>query len=141
MSPARPNVSVVDDEQPILKALSRLLRADGFEVQVFTSGLAFLSSLQTQRPDCVLLDLHMPELSGLEVQARLHQEHVDVPVIAITGRDDPGLCERVLNAGAAAYLTKPLEEEDLVRAINDVVHRHASERASREEMESIRCAG
>jgi FixJ family two-component response regulator len=117
------NISVVDDEPPIRKALGRLFRGVGFEVSLFESGQDFLSSLQRQQPDCVVLDVHLPQLSGLEVQERLLAEHARLPVIVITGRDDPGLRQRVLDSGAVAYLTKPVEEEALLTAVAEAVGR------------------
>jgi FixJ family two-component response regulator len=117
-------IGVVDDEEPVRKALARLFGSEGFEVNAFASGREFLHSLTTRCPDCVVLDLHLPELSGMEVQAQLEQEHFHVPVIMITGRDEPGVAERARAAGAAAYLTKPLEKRDLLEAIAAATSNH-----------------
>lgn len=114
-------ISIVDDEAPVRKALGRLLRAAGFDVETFASGREFLDSLSTHRPDCTILDLHLPELSGLEVQQRLAQEQIGLPCIVITGKDEPGVSERVLASGAAAYLKKPLDERALLDAITSAV--------------------
>jgi len=111
----------VDDEAPVRKALGRLLRAFGYEVESFSSGREFLDSLAEHRPDCSIVDLHLPGLSGLEVQQHLVQQRIDLPCIILTGKDEPGLCERALATGVAAYLKKPLDAELLLVAIESAV--------------------
>jgi FixJ family two-component response regulator len=120
--PPRLLISVIDDEEPVRKALGRLFTSLGFGVETFSNGPEFLSSLQDHRPDCAILDLHLPGLSGLEVQERLGHEHISFPVIIVSGRAEPGLPERARAAGAAAFLSKPLEEQDLLQAIASVTH-------------------
>jgi len=110
-------VAVLDDEEAVRKALKRLLRSAGFGVETFASGAEFLDSIKTRRPDCLVLDLHMPHLGGFEVQARLAQAGDKIPIVAITGYDAPETRERVLNAGAAAYLRKPVDDLTLLEAI------------------------
>ncbi|MBV9998892.1 MAG: response regulator [Verrucomicrobia bacterium] len=110
-------IAVVDDEAPVGKALTRLLRVAGLDVETFASGAALLDSLQTHTPDCVILDLHMPQMDGFEVQGRLTQAGVRVPVIAITGRDSPQARDRALAGGATAYLAKPVDRQALLDAI------------------------
>jgi FixJ family two-component response regulator len=110
-------VAIVDDEEPIRKALSRLLRLAGFKVETFASGSEFLEALRNDPPKCVILDLHMPGIDGFEVESRLTQDHFNIPVIAITGRDALKDRERILQRGVAALLQKPLDGEALVAAI------------------------
>jgi FixJ family two-component response regulator len=114
-------ICVVDDEAPVRKALGRLLRAAGFEVETYSSGQEFLDSLETHQPDCTILDLHLPGLSGLEVQQQLVRKHLTFPCIVITGKDEPGIGERVMASGAAAFLNKPLDEGTLLAAIGSAV--------------------
>ena len=114
-------IAVVDDEKPVRTALGRLLRAAGLEVWTFGSGQEFLTSLEKRRPDCAILDLHLPGLSGLDLQLYLSRERAGLPCIIITGKDEPGTRERVLAAGAAAYLKKPFDEEALFQAISMAV--------------------
>ncbi len=121
MSPLPPVISVVDDEAPVRKALGRLLRAAGFQVEVYASGREFLGSLESRIPGCLILDLHLPELSGLDVLQRLAEEQIHLPCVVITGKDEPGLSERVLAYGAAAYLKKPIDEEALLAAITSAI--------------------
>jgi FixJ family two-component response regulator len=118
MSIARPPlIAVVDDEACVSKALKRLLRTAGLRAETFASGGAFLNWLQSETPDCVVLDLHLPQVDGFAVQARLAQQGLRVAVIVITGRDSLQARERAMAAGAAAYLAKPLKDEALLEAI------------------------
>jgi FixJ family two-component response regulator len=119
-------IAVVDDEAPVRKALSRLLRAVGFGVTTFASGDEFLNSLELRRPDCVVLDLHLPGLSGLEIQQRIIGRNISIPCIVITGKDEPGNNEKALAAGAAAYLRKPLDQDTLLAAISSAVPNHGA---------------
>ena len=125
MSSVRPLIAVVDDEACVSKALQRLLRSEGLRVETFASGPAFLDWLQRDRPDCVVLDLHMPQMDGFEVQACLAQKQgLRVPVIVVTGRDSPQARRRALAGGAAAYLTKPLDHQALLEAIAVAIAPH-----------------
>jgi FixJ family two-component response regulator len=114
-------IDIVDDEEAVRKALGRLFRAAGYEVETFATGHEFLDSLEKQRPDCVVMDLHLPGLSGLEVQQYLAMVTPDVPVIMITGRDEPGVKERLQAAGAVAYLRKPFEAHELLEAVSAAI--------------------
>ncbi len=117
MSRIRPLIAVVDDEEPVRNAFRRLFRSTGHDVEAFSSGEDFLLSLADHEPDCLLLDLHMPGLDGLEVQARLALAGSRIPVVIGTGHDQPETRGRALAAGAAAYLLKPVDEETLLAAI------------------------
>jgi FixJ family two-component response regulator len=116
-------IAVVDDEEPIRKALSRLLRLAGFEIETFASGVEFLESLRNHAPDCLVLDLHMPVMDGFEVESQLTRGDFQIPVVAITGRDAPKERERILELGVAAFLQKPLDGQILVAAINAATNR------------------
>jgi len=116
-------VAVVDDEEPIRKALGRLLRAAGLFVDCFASGQAFLDSIGTSRPDCLILDLHMPGLGGLQVLEQLKSCRPPLPTIVITGHDEPENQMRCLAGGAAACLRKPLDDELLLQTIDQAVRK------------------
>ena len=118
-------VAVVDDDESVCRALTRLLRSAGLEVETFSSGAEFLESAQTQLPDCVVLDLHMPETNGFEVQTRLVEAGVHLPVIIITGHDSPESHERALALGAVSYFRKPVDGEALLDAIAVATAREA----------------
>ena len=112
---------MIDDEAHVRKALDRLMRGAGFEVQTWTSGNAFLGALAGRSLDCVVLDLNMPGLSGLDVLASLNASATRLPAIVITGHDTPGAEARAIAAGAAAYLRKPVDGAELIEAITRAV--------------------
>jgi FixJ family two-component response regulator len=114
-------IAVVDDEDPVRKALKRLLCSAGFEAQTFASGAEFLDSLSLEQPDCIILDLHMARLNGFEVQARMAQSGVRVPIVVITGHDTPESRQRVMGAGACAYLRKPVDDQALLDAVTAAI--------------------
>jgi FixJ family two-component response regulator len=116
-----PLIAVIDDDDAIRKALSRLLRASEFRVECFSSGQAFLASSQDSSPDCVILDLQMPEVNGLKVLRELRVDGLHVPVIIITAHDETLLRARCLAAGAFAYLDKPIDQAVLLRAIAEAI--------------------
>jgi FixJ family two-component response regulator len=118
-----PLIAVVDDEEAVCRALRRLLVASSLDVITFPSGELFLDSLTTNEPDCIVLDLHMPGLNGLDLLKRLANVGRRIPVIVVTGRDDQGARATCIAAGAHAYLAKPLDHAKLLRAISDAVER------------------
>lgn len=125
MNEERPFIAVVDDEPAVRKAIARLLRAAGFEVETFGSGDDFLAGLATRVPDCVVLDLHMPGLNGFDVQARLAAEPSrPIAVVIITAHDSTETQERAVAAGAAAYLRKPVDAPALLDAIRGAIARN-----------------
>jgi FixJ family two-component response regulator len=117
----RPLIAVVDDEQSVRKSLRRLLVASELDATVYASGQEFLDSLGGHQPDCLVLDLQMPGLTGLEVQRALARARVRFPTIIITAHDEPETRARCLAAGAVAYLCKPLHDELLLDAITTAV--------------------
>jgi FixJ family two-component response regulator len=119
-------IAVVDDEEPIRKALKRLLRAAGLEAEGYASGQAFLDDAANRRPDCVLLDLHMPTMSGQQLLARIRKMAGRPPVVVITAHDTPETRDQCLAAGAAAYLRKPLDERLLLNAISAALGKSAA---------------
>ncbi len=121
MIQTRPLIAVLDDEPQMCKALGRLLKTYGFEVETFALGAELLAACAARLPTCLLLDLHMPELNGFEVLERLAAQRLALPVVVITGHDQPGNAERVRGLGAADYLFKPLNETQLLAAIASAV--------------------
>lgn len=112
MPPVPPLIALVDDEESVRRALERLLRSAGLRVAGFSSGAALLRGLHDLGPDCIVLDLLMPELSGFDVLDRLPP---DYPVVVLTGRDSPEARARAVRA--AAFLLKPCDEHTLLDAI------------------------
>jgi FixJ family two-component response regulator len=113
-----PSVAIVDDEEGIRKALGRLLRAAGLEAYGYANGQEFLTAAAERRPDCVVLDLHMPGMSGLQVLRKLKTAGLLLPVVVITAHDEPETRQKCLSTGARAYLRKPLEDRLLLNAIS-----------------------
>ena len=122
MVKTRPRVAVVDDDESVRKALQRLLRASDFDADTYASAQDFLASLPHASPlDCLVLDLQMPGTSGLDLQRQLVRARRQLPVVVITGYDEPGMQARCLAAGAQAYLRKPLEAGTLLAAIEAAI--------------------
>ena len=111
-------IAIVDDEEPVRKALMRLMRSAGLSVETFASGPEFLKSLDTRLPDCIVLDLHMPHMNGFNVQAHLARKYAALPVIIMTGHDLPQARERAMAGGASAFLRKPVLDRTLLDAIS-----------------------
>lgn len=112
-----PSIAVLDDEAQMRRALRRLLGSHGYDVELFEEGASLLAAQAEQQFDCILLDLHMPGLSGFDVMEKLSLAPHQTKVIVITGKDEPGNAERVRELGAQAYLLKPVDEEPLLEAI------------------------
>jgi FixJ family two-component response regulator len=122
VSKSRPLIAVVDDEEPVRLALERLLRSADFNVATFPSGAEFIETLKIHRPDCVVLDLHMPFVNGFHVLACLKGAGLGLPVVVITGHDTTETRERALAGGASAYLRKPVDDQTLLDAIKSGIH-------------------
>src|SRR5262245_59881124 len=114
--PAR--IAVVDDDASVRKALGRLLEASAFEAESFGSARELLDSLGHRRPDCIVVDLQMPHMNRLELQAHLARAGIEIPTVIITAQTDARARERCEAAGARGYLVKPLRDTSLVAAIN-----------------------
>jgi FixJ family two-component response regulator len=123
MGTHRHRIAVVDDDVSVRKALQRLLRASDLDAETFASAEDFLASLpQAAPPDCLVLDLRMPGTSGLDLQRQVVRAGLRLPIVVITGHDEPGMQARCLAAGASAYLRKPLEAGTLLAAIEAAIH-------------------
>ncbi len=112
-----PLISIVDDDDSLRDSLENLIRSFGFRTQGFRSAAAFLSSNQARETACLILDVRMPGMSGLDLQGEMMAENWRVPIIFITSHADDYAQARALEAGAVAFLYKPCREEDLLGAI------------------------
>lgn len=110
-------IAVVDDDFSLLTALERLLNTRSWAAKTFQSGQQFLASLTDRLPDCLILDLQMPGMSGLEVQQTLAGKDIRIPTIILTSNGDAAMRERCMSAGAVAYLLKPVGRAELFSAI------------------------
>jgi FixJ family two-component response regulator len=116
-------VAVVDDDASVRKAIRRLLIASNLQVETFASGEEFLRSLCAHTPDCLILDLHMPGLTGLDVQRQITRIGLRLPIVVVTAYDEAESQAQCLAAGAAAYLHKPLDDRVLLDAVTAAVLR------------------
>jgi len=137
MESQSPTVYLVDDDPDILKAIDRLLQSVGLRVVTFLSPQQFLEDYDRSAPACLVLDLALPGLSGLELQRVLEQEASTLPIIFLTGRGDIASSVRAMKHGAADFLTKPVDDTDLIAAIHDALARDKAQRISRSERERV----
>ena len=125
-------VYVVDDEPGMRKALARLLRSEGFEVRSFSSARDFLIAYRAGETACLVLDVAMPDLDGIELQRRLAEAGAPIPILFLTGHGDIPTTVRAIKAGAMDFLTKPVNDADLLRVVRAALHKAASEKVNRE---------
>ncbi|MDM9627549.1 response regulator [Rhizobium sp. S152] len=119
--PETPLIGIVDDDPDIPSALASLIRSLGYKTACFPSAESLLTSSDLERLKCVISDIHMPNMSGLELVPLLKGVRPGLPVILMTGRFEQGLRERALYAGATAFVTKPFSLDDLLQAISKSV--------------------
>lgn len=122
-----PLVHVVDDDASVRESLAMLLEAAGFSVRTYDSAPAFLRAASDQAAGCVLTDVQMPELNGLELQRRMSELGIRLPVIVMTGHGDVPIAVEALKAGATDFLEKPFEESHLLEAVNSAIARSQRE--------------
>ena len=138
MAPEIQTVCIVDDDPSVLRGLARLVRSAGFEVETFASATMFLATRAGTGPGCILMDLRMPGMSGLELQeALLRAGHVG-PILFMSGNGDIPATVRAMKAGAIDFLIKPFDEAQLMAAIRGALQRDASIRRERAQIEACR---
>ena len=138
MTDERPVIYVVDDDPSVLKSLERLLRSAGYDVMTFASALEFLDFRHPDAPGCLILDVYMPELGGLELQDRLADREITFPVIFITGHGTVPMSVRAMKAGAVDFLQKPFLEKDLLGVIAGAVARDRQAKQVQRELRKLR---
>ena len=124
---SNPTVYLLDDEPGMVKAVTRLLRARGFEVQGFTTPSSFLDAYRPGSDSCLVLDVAMPELDGLHLQRRLTHDGILLPIVFLTAHGDIPMSVRAMKAGAVDFLTKPVKDTDLLRAVRAALVRAAEQ--------------
>ena len=132
-----PLIFMVDDQAGVLKALGRLFNAAGFSSQAYTSAQAFLDSGNADAPGCLILDLAMPEMDGFALQKELAAQGSDLPLIFLSGHAGIRDGVQAMKAGAADFLTKPVDEEALIHAVEQALQRNQIARQSRLERDSV----
>ena len=138
MSEAPSIIHLVDDDPSFRKALTRLLRAANYDVRSYASAAEFVASRMPGEAGCIILDLQMPGVSGLELQQSIAGTDEPLPIIFLTGNGNIPASVRAMKAGAIDFLTKPVERETLLRAVGNALERDAAERISRANLRDLR---
>jgi len=138
MSEADPMIFVVDDDTSMREALQRLLRSVGLQVTTFASAREFLQHRDADVPGCLVLDVRLPGLSGLDLQHELAAAQIALPIIFMTGYGDIPMTVQAMKAGAVEFLTKPFRDQDLLDAIQQALERDRVARAQQLEMNELR---
>jgi FixJ family two-component response regulator len=131
-------VFVVDDDVSVREALENLVRSAGVRVETFASAREFLANPPPAMPSCLVLDVRLPGLSGLELQKRMAERGLEIPIIFITGHGDVPTSVQAMKAGAIEFLTKPFADEDLLNAIQQAIKRDRIARVQQAEMKELR---
>lgn len=139
MSESGPIVFVVDDEPTVCASVKRLVRSVGIDVQTYSSAQEFLRGKRPDVPGCLVLDVRLPDLSGLDLQQELAKANITLPIIFVTGHGDIPMSVRAMKAGAVEFLTKPFREQDLLEAIQHGIQQHRTLREQRAEIFDLQC--
>jgi FixJ family two-component response regulator len=131
-------IAVVDDEQSVRQGLQRLMRSIGWKVKTFASAQEFLAHARNEAPSCVVLDLQLPGLSGLDLQKQMAEVGLATPIVFLTGHGDIPASVQAMKAGAIEFLTKPVDEDNLVRAIQEAIERDRHNRKQQASMRDLR---
>lgn len=138
MNSKEQTIFVVDDDPSILKAISRLLGVEGFRVVTFDSPHSFLDAYNAKARGCILLDVTMPGLNGIELQRALMEKHCTLPIVFLTGCGDIPTSVKAMKHGAIDFLTKPVEDHALIGAIRTAFEREAADHAQNEHASALR---
>ena len=143
MSPApksqqKPIVFVVDDDVSVRESLELLIKFAGWQPETFASAEEFLARPRVETPNCLVLDVSLPDLNGLELQKLIAMDRVDMPIIFITGHGDVPMTVQAMKAGALEFLTKPIDDDALLSAIKSAVKRSAAALDDQTELQALR---
>jgi FixJ family two-component response regulator len=140
----KPVIAIVDDDPSVRRGLERLIRSLGWKAETFASAQEFLAHPRADAPGCLVLDLQLPGLSGLDLQKQMAEVGLETPIVFLTGHGSIPASVQAMKAGAIEFLTKPFDEQDLLRAIQEAIERdrrtrqqHADTRELRERYESL----
>jgi len=137
MAESKAIVFVVDDDASVREGLGSLIRSAGLRVETFASAQEFLDSPRSDVASCLVLDVRLPGLSGLDLQERMAEADIEIPIIFITGHGDVPTSVRAMKAGAVEFLTKPFRDRDLLEAIHQAIKRDRIARAQRAKMTEL----
>lgn len=135
---SEPVIAVVDDDPSVRRGLERLIRSVGWKVESFESAQEFLECRKTEPPSCVVLDLQLPGLSGLDLQKQMAEAGLYTPIVFLTGHGSIPASVQAMKAGAIEFLTKPVDEDNLVRAIQEAIERDQRTRQQHADMRGLR---
>jgi FixJ family two-component response regulator len=138
MTPVREMVFIVDDDASVRDALGNLMRSVGLHAQLFASAQEFLKTPQPDSPACLILDVRMPGLGGLDCQRQLAEAGFQIPIIFMTGHGDIPMSVRAMKAGAVDFLTKPFRDQDLLDAVGQAIDRDRMRRAEERHITDLR---
>lgn len=124
----QPTVHVLDDDQAVREALEFLIQTVGLSVKTYPSPTRFFEEFDPEAVGCLIMDIRMPVMSGLQVQTELKNRHIDIPIIMMTGHGDVELCRRAFLNGAVEFLLKPIDEQQLIDALQKAVRQHIQSR-------------
>jgi FixJ family two-component response regulator len=130
-------IAIVDDDPSVRKGLSSLIRSAGLQVETFASAQEFLARPGAEAPSCLVLDLQMPGLSGLDLQKRMAEVGLEIPIVFHTGHGNIPASVQAMKAGAVEFLTKPFDEHDLLQAIQEAIERDRRTRQQHAEMREL----
>jgi FixJ family two-component response regulator len=133
-----PVVFIIDDDRAVREALQSLLRSVGLRVELFDSAAGFMESALPDAPSCIVLDIRLPRLSGLDFQAELAKAGLDLPIIFITGHGDIQMSVQAMKAGAVDFLTKPFRDQDLLDAVTAAIERDRGRREEKRKTSRLR---
>jgi FixJ family two-component response regulator len=134
---ATPVVFVVDDDVSVRESLELLIQFAGWQPETFASAHEFLARPRPLAPSCLVLDVGLPDLNGLELQKRIADDHVDIPIIFITGYGDVPMTVRAMKAGAVEFLTKPFSDDVLLSAISNAIEHSRTTLSQAEQMRAL----
>ena len=131
-------IAVVDDDPSVRGGLDRLIRSLGWKAETFASAQEFLDHPRTEPPSCLVLDLQLPDLSGLDLQKRMAEVGLEIPIVFLTGHGNIPASVQAMKAGAVEFLTKPVDEQDLLRAIQEAIECDRRTRQQQADMRQLR---
>jgi FixJ family two-component response regulator len=131
-------IAIVDDDPSVREGLESLIRSAGWRVETFASAQEFLARPRAEAPCCLILDLQLPGLSGLDLQKRMAEVELEIPIVFLTGHGDIPASVQAMKAGAVEFLTKPFDEEELLQAIREALERDGRDRQRRAEISELR---
>ena len=137
-SAAVPTVFIIDDDRSMRQAIQDLVESVGLRAEAFATGREFISGQRTGDPSCLVLDVRLPQMSGLDFQRQLAEAGIQIPIIFITAHGDVPMSVRALKSGAVEFLTKPFRDQDLLDAIQQALQRDSAAREQQAEIHDLR---